>query len=112
MKLTDKVQGDVVIFTLKGNVMGGPDATLIHDKIHDYLDTNKKKFVFNLSKVEWMNATGLGILISAVTTMRNNGGEMKICCPSEKIESLLTMTKLIDIFENFKTENEAINSFK
>jgi anti-sigma B factor antagonist len=111
MKLTDRVVDDVVVLEPKGKIMGGPDATLLHDKLHDYIDQDKKKVVIDLSKVEWMNSTGLGILISGLTTMRNNGGELKLAGTTEKIESLLTITKLITVFENFDSVDQAIQSF-
>jgi anti-sigma B factor antagonist len=112
MKLTDRLAGDVVVLEPKGKIMGGPDAALLHDKLHDFIDQNKKKVVIDLSKVEWMNSTGLGILISGLTTMRNNGGELKLAGITEKIESLLTITKLITVFESYDNVDLAIKSFK
>jgi anti-sigma B factor antagonist len=112
MKMTDRVVEDIAILEPKGKIMGGPDATMLHDKLHDYIDQNKKKVVIDLSKVEWMNSTGLGILISGLTTMRNNGGELKLAGLTEKIESLLTITKLITVFDNYDTVEQAIYSFK
>jgi len=112
MKLTDRVEGDVAILEPKGKIMGGPDATLLHDKLHDYIDQNKKKVIIDLSKVEWMNSTGLGILISGLTTMRNNAGELKLAGITEKIESLLTITKLITVFDYYDNVDQALESFK
>jgi anti-sigma B factor antagonist len=112
MKLTDRIVNDIVILEPKGKIMGGPDATLLHDKLHEFIDQNKKKVVIDLSKVEWMNSTGLGILISGLTTMRNNGGELKLAGVTEKIESLLTITKLITVFENYDSVDQAVQSFK
>ena len=112
MKLTDRIVNDVVVLEPKGKIMGGPDATLLHDKLHEFIDQKKKKVVIDLSKVEWMNSTGLGILISGLTTMRNNGGELKLAGVTEKIESLLTITKLITVFENYDSVDQAVQSFK
>ena len=112
MKLTDRIVDDVLILEPKGKIMGGPDATLLHDKLHEFIDQNKKKVVIDLSKVEWMNSTGLGILISGLTTMKNNGGELKLAGVTEKIESLLTITKLITVFDNYDSVEQAIKSFK
>jgi len=112
MKLTHREVSDIVIFEPKGKIMGGPDATLLHDKLHDFIDQGKKKVVIDLSKVEWMNSTGLGILISGLTTMRNNGGELKLAGVTEKIESLLTITKLITVFESYDSVDQALESFK
>jgi anti-sigma B factor antagonist len=112
MKLTSREVKDVVILEPKGKIMGGPDATLLHDQLHDFIDQNKKKVVIDLAKVDWMNSTGLGILISSLTTMRNNGGELKLANVTEKIQSLLTITRLITVFECFDTLDAAVASFE
>jgi anti-sigma B factor antagonist len=112
MKLTSREVKDVVILEPKGKIMGGPDATLLHDQLHDFIDQNKKKVVIDLAKVDWMNSTGLGILISSLTTMRNNGGELKLANVTEKIQSLLTITRLITVFECFDSLDAAVASFE
>lgn len=112
MKLTHKEIDGVIVLEPKGKIMGGPDATVLHDKLHDFIGQNQKKVVINLSKVEWMNSTGLGILISGLTTLRNNGGELKLACVTDKIESLLTITRLITVFENYDNVEQAVNSFR
>ena len=112
MKLTHQEVDDIIVLVPKGKSMGGPDATLLHDKLHNFIDQNKKKIIIDLSKVELMNSTGLGILISGLTTMKNNGGELKLAAVTEKIQSLLTITKLITVFENYDTVDQAVGSFK
>jgi anti-sigma B factor antagonist len=111
MKLTSREENGVVVLEPKGKIMGGPDAIMLHDFLHDLIAQNKKKVVIDLSKVEWMNSTGLGILISGLTTLRNNGGELKLASVTEKIQSLLTITKLITVFENYDKVEEAVKSF-
>lgn len=111
MKLTSREENGVVILEPKGKIMGGPDATILHDQLHDLIAHDKKKVIIDLSKVEWMNSTGLGILISGLTTLRNNGGELKLARVTDKIESLLTITKLITVFESFDDIEGAVKSF-
>ncbi|MCJ7458718.1 MAG: STAS domain-containing protein [candidate division Zixibacteria bacterium] len=111
MKLTTREDKGIVILEPKGKIMGGPDATLLHDKLHELINQGKKKVVIDLAKVDWMNSTGLGILISGLTTMRNNGGELKLANVTEKIQSLLTITKLITVFETFESVDQAVGSF-
>ncbi len=111
MKLTSQKIDDVMVLEPKGKIMGGPDATLLHDQLHEFIDQNKKKVVIDLAKVDWMNSTGLGILISGLTTLRNNGGELKLANVTEKIQSLLTITKLITVFECFDSVEDAVASF-
>jgi len=111
MKLTTREDKGVMILEPKGKIMGGPDATALHDKLHELINQGKKKVIIDLAKVDWMNSTGLGILISGLTTMRNNGGELKLSNVTEKIQSLLTITKLITIFETFDSVDQAVGSF-
>jgi len=111
MKLTSQKIEDVMVLEPKGKIMGGPDATLLHDQLHEFIDQNMKKVVIDLAKVDWMNSTGLGILISGLTTLRNNGGELKLANVTEKIQSLLTITKLITVFECFDSVEDAVASF-
>ena len=91
--------------------MGGPDASLLHDKLYEFLDRDQRKIVIDLAGVEWMNSTGLGILISSLTTLRNNDGELKLANVTEKIQSLLTITKLVTVFESYDSVDEAVNAF-
>lgn len=111
MKLSHREQDGVVILEPKGKIMGGPDATVLHDQIHGAIGRGKLHVVIDLSKVDWMNSTGLGILIAGLTTMRDNKGELKLAAVTEKIQSLLTITKLITVFEAHDTVDQAIASF-
>ena len=111
MKLSEREQGGVVILEPKGKIMGGPDATLLHDKIHDLITSKKLHVVINLAEVDWMNSTGLGILIAGLTTLRDNKGDLKLACVTDKIQSLLTITKLVTVFEAYDTVDLAVASF-
>jgi len=112
MNLKEKEIDGVVILELSGKLMGGPDATLLSEKLHNLVDQNKNKVIADLGKVSWMNSSGLGILIGGLTTMRNSGGDLKLVNVTGKIESLLIITKLIKVFDNFDKIDEAVNSFK
>lgn len=112
MRLSDRVQDGVVILEPKGKIMGGPDASLLHDKLYEYIEQDKKRVIIDLAQVDWMNSTGLGILISGYTTLRNSQGELKLVNVTEKIQSLLTITKLVTVFEAYDSIDEAIRSFK
>lgn len=112
MKLTDREQNGIVVLEPRGKIMGGPDASLLHDKLHEVLEAGKKKVVIDLSKVEWMNSTGLGILISTYTTLRNNEGELKLANVTDKIHSLLIITKLVTVFDTYDSVQEAVQALK
>ncbi|MCX6826077.1 MAG: STAS domain-containing protein [candidate division Zixibacteria bacterium] len=111
MKITDEIKGDVAIIHLEGKVMGGPDATMFHGRLHEIVKGGKKHVVIDLAKVEWMSSVGLGMLISALTTLKNNQGELKLASVTKSIQSLLTITRLITIFETYDSIEQAIKSF-
>lgn len=100
-----------VVIEFKGNVMGGPDAVSLNEKLHELIDAEKTNIVVNLGKVKFMNSSGLGMLIGALTTMRKAGGDLRIANATDKIESLLIVTKLITVFKHFKSVEEAAESF-
>ena len=112
MKIKTSEKYDAVVVELKGNVMGGPDAQEFQDLLHNLLDEGKKNVVVNLAAVKFMNSSGLGMLISGFTTMKNGGGSLILANATEKINSLLVITQLITIFENFESIDEAVESFK
>jgi len=110
MKFQDSIEGNVVVLDVSGKIMGGEETTLFHGKIHEYINQNKKNFVVNMAKVDWMNSVGLGMLISAYTTVKNAGGRL-VLVNITKIESILTITRLISVFEHFDSKDEAMKSF-
>jgi anti-sigma B factor antagonist len=102
----------VVVLELSGKIMGGPDATLLNDKLHELIESGRTKIVADLNKVDWMNSSGLGILIGGLTTMRNSGGDLKLANITDRIQSLLMITKLLTVFETFDSIDKAVASFK
>lgn len=112
MSYTISDQGGVVVISLNGKIMGGPEATEINEKFNQLIDDQKLKIVIDLENVEWMNSSGLGILIGAVTLFKNNNGQLRIINISERIQNLLKITKLDGIFQTSDSLEEAISSFK
>ncbi len=112
MKIKTKDVKGVTVLQLEGNMMGGPDASALNEHLHKLVTENKKKIIVDLHEVSFINSSGLGMLIGGLTTLRHSGGEMKLACASKKIETLLEMTKLLNVFELHKNVNTAVASFK
>lgn len=100
-----------VVLEFKGNVMGGPDAVSLNEKLHELIEDGKTNVVADLGKVKFMNSSGLGMLIGGLTTMRKAGGDLRIANATDKIESLLVVTKLITVFKHYKTLDKAADSY-
>jgi anti-sigma B factor antagonist len=110
MKFEDSLQNNIVILDVSGKIMGGEETTMFHGRIHEYITQNKKNIIVDLAKVEWMNSVGLGMLISALTTVKNAGGRL-VLANITKIESVLTITRLISVFEHYDSRDEAMKVF-
>ncbi|HEX9933591.1 MAG TPA: STAS domain-containing protein [bacterium] len=112
MKIDVNEIGSVVVLKVGGNLMGGPETIAIHEKIKELIKENKKQVVIDLSKVAWMNSSGLGTLMGCMTSLRNVKGELKLSGVTEKVKNLFIITKLITLFDTYDTEKDAIEAFK
>lgn len=111
MKLKDfESDGAVIVLELSGKIMGGEETTMFHGRLHEYIQAGKKKFLIDLKNVEWMNSVGLGMLISALTTVKNGKGRL-VLANITNIESILSMTRLITVFEHYESRDAALKSF-
>ncbi|RMF61645.1 MAG: anti-sigma factor antagonist [Calditrichaeota bacterium] len=113
MKIKERILGNVAILELSGKLLGGPpDSQEFKDKIYALIDQGIVNVVVDLKDVKRMNSSGLGILISALTSLRNRNGDLKLAAIDELMEGILIMTKLNTIFETYDTAEGAAQSFK
>jgi len=111
MAIKEEMKAGVSILEIKGKLMGGAETTEIHNRVKELVANGVTKVVIDLGKVSWMNSTGLGALMSSLTTVRNAQGELKIARATDKVKSLFMVTKLITIFDSYDSVEEALNSF-
>ena len=111
MKIKRKAEGDVMVLYISGKIMGGPDHEMFHSEIKTLIKEGYIDVLLNMSKVNWINSTGLGVLVSAYHTLKKNGGQLKICEVSERIDNILNVTQLKLVFETFESCEEALGSF-
>lgn len=112
MKFDFRKIDDVQIIIINGEMVGGPDATLLSEKIREYIDRGENKIIIDMKNVNWMNSSGLGILIGGLSTVRNHGGDLKLIHLRKKPQELLKITKLDKVFQIFEREDEALASFE
>lgn len=89
--------------------MGGDETTLFYGRVRENINNNIKNFVFDLKGVVWINSIGLGMLISAMTTIKNAGGKL-VLVNITAVESLLSLTRLIGAFDVAGSREEAVKS--
>lgn len=112
MKIKERLMGDVAVLDLSGKLLGGPPfSDNFKDTLYALLEKNITKVVLNLAEVSRMNSTGLGVLISGLTSLKNRDGNMKLAAVNELMEGILVMTKLNTIFEIYDTAEGAAQSF-
>jgi anti-sigma B factor antagonist len=112
MKFKTSQQSGVTVIAIEGNMMGGPDASTLNDKLVELIESKKKHVVIDLGSVDIINSSGLGMLIKGASTMKNASGGLKIAKASDKILELIKVTKLTGILETHKTVADAAASFK
>ncbi len=106
MKLKDMLEGNIVLMTLSGKIMGGEETALFRGKTHEYLDLNKKDFIIDLNKVEWSNSAGIGMLVAGYVSAKRAGGRM-VLANITNIRRLLVITRLLEVFECYDSVEEA-----
>ncbi len=108
MAIKEKIDGDIALLTLKGDLVGDPETTELKDKIASLLSDNIMKIVLDLGKVKYINSTGLGTLISTLGKTRDAGGKLALARIGENVENLFVMTKLIKVFDTYETVDRAV----
>jgi anti-sigma B factor antagonist len=108
MKSKTSQQGSVTVITLEGSLMGGPDASELNSRIHALLQQGKKKVVVDFRAVEFINSSGLGMLIGSASALNKAGGRLLIANASKKVLNIITITKLSSVLETGKSLQEAI----
>lgn len=101
----------VAIVDLDGRITMGPEASALREKIAALVAAGSKNVTLNLKRVDYIDSTGLGALVMSATSLRKNGGNVKLLNLNRRAIELLVMTKLATVFEIFADEQDAVNSY-
>jgi len=112
MKIEKRKKGNVTILDLKGKILFGDGIDELRQSINAAIKENEKQLVLNFAEVPYLDSTGLGEVVRSYTTLKKEGGAVKIANLTNKVKDLMMVTKLITVFETFENENEAVKSFK
>ena len=112
MEIVERTVSDVTVLDLKGKMTLGEGDELLKDKINSLLAAGKKKLLLNLEGVPYIDSAGLGEVVRTYTTVSRQGGSLKLLNLTKRIEDLLSITKLLTVFETFDSEAEAVKSYK
>jgi anti-sigma B factor antagonist len=111
MKASTRQVDGITIIDLSGRITLGEGSVVLRDTIRDSVGQGVKKILLNLGDVTYIDSSGIGELVSAYTTVRNQGGELKLLNLTKKVHDLLQITKLYTVFDIKDDEPTAIQSF-
>ncbi len=111
MKIDERTVGDVTILDLKGKMLIGEGDELLREKINTLVEGGKSQILLNLAEVPYVDSAGLGEIVRCYTTASRKNGKLKLINLTKRIQDLLSITKLLTVFETYEDEEEAIKSF-
>ena len=111
MQIDERPSGDVMILDVKGKLTIGEGDELLKDKINSLIQQGHKKLILNLEGVPYVDSAGLGEIVRTYTTVSRQGGNLKLLNLTKRIEDLLSITKLLTVFDTYESEQEALSSF-
>ena len=111
MKASTRQVDGVTIVDLSGRITLGEGSVVLRDTIKDLLGKGAKQILLNLGDVSYIDSSGIGELVSAFTSVRNQGGELKLLHLTKKVHDLLQITKLYTVFDVQEDEASAIKAF-
>ena len=111
MQIEERIVGDVTILDLKGKMTLGEGDELLKDKINSLIHQGQKNLLLNLEGVPYIDSAGLGEIVRTYTTVSRQGGALKLVNLTKRITDLLSITKLLTVFETYDNEADAVRSF-
>ena len=111
MEIDERPTGEVIILDLKGKLTIGEGDELLKGKVNSLVQQGHRKLLLNLKGVPYADSAGLGEIVHTYTTVNRQGGKLKLLHLTKRIEDLLSITKLLTVFETFESEQEAVQSF-
>jgi len=111
MKANTRQQQDITIVDLSGQIKLGEGSSVLRETLKDLLGEGRKKILLNLADINYIDSSGVGELVSAFTSVRNQGGELKLLHLTKKVHDILQITKLYTVFDVRDNEAAAISAF-
>jgi len=111
MKIQSHEHNDIAILEPKGKLMGGPDTGELDEKLYALLNQGKTKVILDLGKTDWINSSGLSILIHHWNKFNQAGAHLRLANLTKKTERILVISRLASVFECYDSLDEAIASF-
>ncbi|MDX6613427.1 MAG: anti-sigma factor antagonist [Blastocatellia bacterium] len=112
LNMKERQAGDVTVLDMDGKITIGDGSVALRSAIKRLLEEGKKKVLLNLAGVGYIDSSGIGELVSSYTSINNAGGQLKLLRLTQKLQDLLTITKLLTVFDVYDSEADALTSYK
>lgn len=112
LNMKERQSGDVTVLDMDGKITIGEGSVALRSAIRRLLEEGKKKVLLNLAGVGYIDSSGIGELVSSYTAINKDGGELKLLNLTQKLQDLLTITKLLTVFDVYDSEADALNNYK
>ncbi len=104
--------GEATVMDISGRITLGEGSAMLREIVKDLLGKGRKQIILNLGDVSYIDSSGIGELVSGYTTVKKEGGELKLLHLTKKVHDLLQITKLFTVFDVHTDENVALGSFR
>jgi anti-sigma B factor antagonist len=111
MKIEERAVDGVTILDMHGKMLIGEGDELLREKINSLVENGTGKIVLNLAEVPYVDSAGLGEIVRCYTTVSRKNGELKLLHLTKRIHDLLSITKLLTVFDTYEDEAEVVKSF-
>jgi anti-sigma B factor antagonist len=111
MKIVERRVGDVVILDLHGRILSGEGERAIREAVGRLVDSGAANLLVNFADVPYVDSSIVGEMVTTLTTVSRTGGKLKLLGLPARVRSLLSMTRLLTVFETYESEDEAVRSF-
>jgi anti-sigma B factor antagonist len=111
MRIDERAVSGVTILDLHGKMLIGEGDELLREKINQLVENGTEKIVLNLAEVPYVDSAGLGEIVRCYTTVSRKNGKLKLLNLTKRIHDLLSITKLLTVFETYENEDEVVKSF-
>lgn len=112
LRATYRDAGPITVVDIGGRITLGEGSALLRKTIRELLDEKRVRIVLNLADVNYIDSSGIGELVTAFTTVKNRGGDLKLLHLTKKVHDLLQLTKLFTVFDVYSDEHTALSSFR
>ena len=112
LKLTDREVNGVSVVELDGRIVLGEESTSFREKLKSLIAEGKKKIVLNMSEIKYIDSAGLGTLVAAHISAKNQGASVRLSNLGSKFHEVMQITKLLTVFDVYDTEAAAVSSFQ